>query len=434
MRRALALLLLLILFALPALAASTPVHDAAVSALDASAAKTGNGWAKAIYAASTVLPEEVRPDGSISVTVMIPAVPKKLDKTPLIEQLAFLKAGTEVDSESFTLTASMAGDKPDWQTGPRNAWQRIKAKAVTAGNVFNGKIFAALLKDALLPQQPTDAMVTGYAAAMNISESMARERLLLFARLIELTGADARKGPGGATVAIRIRDLSGLVKRRKAVLDQVLAQTTGASAMTRDELNAVLCGALREQLATYTEKKSALTKKKLKTDLAALVNLNWSASDGWIGALNSLNSQLDTLLDSWASTAKTMPFYPAINQPVSGLLYGEGDESGVLLALKNGGSGSRFVRIYQNGREKARCYVHDQNPCYIRLQSGRYDLVYAAGETWSGQRYLFGDKTTCAAVSVDLNDTPAAELLLTATPDGSLPVREASFDDVAVAS
>lgn len=348
---------------------------------------------------------------------------------------------------SFTEKNGKISLKWSGNSNPTKLSSSLKNMAGSAKKTYAWKNFTKALEDYLLPktvvlpkQKPKEAPKIPnngaygkqVAEALGVTSKMAARRLPALMLLMDITKVDTTKPLEETKVTIKINDWTRMVTKLEKLAFEELEITVGASKMTREEMDAVLCARLNEALLSAAYNTKGRTTKTITVDVPKVVAEGVGSAKELMKIYKDYMKAMDDLLDKLMDKAATLSFYPELDLPRGGIMTGEGHEGGrnVIFTMGDDKENHSILAVKKDDKLLLTGFCAQLDRLMIQLEPGEYQVVFAKGPKWCGEEYLFGEEGQYGSFTLTVADKGQTRVELYAAEGGDAAVTDMPWDDV----
>lgn len=415
-----------------------------------------SGWVKVMLDDLVIDRTEIN-EKSVTVYVTVPDLSNALtsDDEPgegyLTRALAdYTGKGTRVEYKLNATYAEKNGKitlKWSGNSNPTKLNSNLKNMAGKAKKTYAWKNFTAALEEYLLPKgvkMPKNKPLTApeipanpaygeqVAEALGVSAAMAGRRLPTLILMMDITKVDTTNPLEETKLTIKVRDWQSMMKKLERMAFEELAIAVGAPAMTREQMDEVLCARLNEAMLNYYYNTKGTTTHKVEIDLPAVVAGGVGEAEGLMALYKEYMKALDVILDKMMAQAVTMPFYPELELPRGGVMSGASHEGGcnVIFEMGEDKENHAVIAVMDGDATVLTGLCGQLDRLMVQLKPGTYRVYYGKGPDWCGTEYLFSETGEYGWFDLTVSAEGQTRVKLAQTASGDAAVTAASWNEV----
>ncbi len=282
----------------------------------------------------------------------------------------------------------------------------VKTAAASAKKAFADKKVLSALTDFFMPAPiaiPKKAPVSlkageyleAYVRYLDRADTDEESRLLLPALLYSIKDCrlDISGGPEAIALTFNAPDLFELIEDAGNDVQYDMRYDARAKAYTREQLTLRITARVEQKAIAHRHSKDKGTAGRYEfnlfdldreIDAFALISANHDSA--------AVRSKLESAVDDTSISIGELPDYPAVASPKSGLVSGRNTGTKCIFHMPKDGL-NYCIGVYSASSDKQILVAFSNNGSRVtvRIPQGLVYFIIGEGETWYGQKHLFGE-------------------------------------------
>ncbi len=283
------------------------------------------------------------------------------------------------------VTVPEDGGEPKLKWASGRGFDRLKravlADAAAANKSYNGRALTTALTDAIFPH------------ALRVPS-------------LSLTPA-----LDSATLTAIVPDVDALLQQTADSIFKTIATAKVVQKPTPDALREQYMdklAALARQFGLKSDKKLAPDEKKqsFTFDLGKLAEEGISGFPEITQYRADYQAKLDATLSALSEEVGTLPDYPVVKEPRSGMMEGSRFGEVIRITRPNGTDDCVIFFRYPWSENigEIKVYVNEEDTAIVRVTPGEYIMEVHSGKLWYGEEHLFGPNTKMESTPVEIKE------------------------------